>query len=166
MIRTTLALGAALALAMPAAALAQNAPSGTEVASEMHVSAAGLDLNTPSGARMMYAKLAAAAYSVCHSDASDPMTQNAEQACIEAGVADAARDLRSPAVMALLSGPKSDAQLLAAMASPTQLALASDAAQPASAVADTGNVQPGSVRQPGVMSKAWHAVTSAFSGSK
>ena len=162
MVRIILALGAALALSLPAAALAQDAASGTEVASELHVSAKGLDLNTPAGARMMYARLQAAAYQACHSDFSDPMSQNAEAAC--AARADAAADLQSPAVLALLSGPKSDAQLLAAISSPTQVAVAGDTARPAGAVADTGNLQPGSARQPGAMSKAWHAVTSALGG--
>lgn len=164
MVRMTLALCAALALSVPAAALAQDAASGTEVSSELHVSAKGLDLNSPAGARMMYARLQAAAYRTCHSDFSDPMSQNAETACVDKAMADAATDLQSPAVMALLSGPKSDTQLLAAVAAPTQLAVASDTAQPAAAVGDTGNAQPGSVRQPGVMAKAWHAVTSALGG--
>ncbi len=162
MVRMTLALCAALALSVPAVACAQTTAS--EVSSELPVSTAGLDLNTPSGARMMFAKLKAAAYLACHSDVSDPMTQNAEKACIDTAVSDAAVSLRSPAVMALLSGSKSDTQLLAAASSPVQLAVASDVAQPAATVADTGNVQPGSVRQPGAVTKAWHAVTSAFGG--
>jgi UrcA family protein len=154
----TLALCAALALSAPALA------HGEQVSTELHVSAAGLDLATPSGARTMYAKLQAAAYQACHSDVSDPQTQNADQACVDAAMNDAASNLQSPAVTALLSGPKSDSQLLAAISGQTQLAMASDKAQPAGAVVDTGTVQPGSTRQPGMASKAWHAVTTAFGG--
>jgi len=164
MVRMTLALCATLALSVPALAHAQAATN--EVATEMHVTTGSLDINTPSGARMMYNKLQAAAYLVCHSDVSDPLTQNVETACIASAVNDAAASLQSPAVMALLSGPKSDAQLLAATSAPTQLAVASDAAVPAGAVADTGNLQPGAARQPGMMSKAWHAVSSVFNGGK
>ncbi len=158
MVRMTLALCAALALSAPALAHAE------QVSTQLHVSAAGLDLNTPSGARTMYAKLLAAADQACHSEVSDPQTQNADQACMDAAMSDAAASLQSPAVMALLSGPKSDAQLLAAVSGQTQLAVADNAAQPAGAVTDTGNLQPGATRKPGAMSKAWHSVTSAFGG--
>jgi len=163
MVRMTLALCAALALSAPALSIASMAHA-EQVSTELHVSASGLNLSTPSGARTMYAKLQAAADAACHSDVSDPQTQNADQACVDAAISDAANSLQSPAVTALLSGPKSDAQLLAAVSGQTQLAVASDTAQPAGAVADTGSVQPGSTRQPSMASKAWHAVTKAFGG--
>lgn len=143
MVRMTLALCAALALSAPALAHAE------EVSTQLHVSAAGINLNTPSGARTMYAKLLAAADRACHSEVSDPQTQNADEACMDAAMSDAANSLQSPAVTALLSGPKSDAQLQAAISGQTQVAVASDNAQPA-----------------GSVSKAWHSVTSAFKGSK
>lgn len=165
MVRMTLALCATLTLSLPALSVASMAQA-EDVSTELHVSAAGINLNTPSGARTMYAKLKAAAYAACHSEISDPQTQNADQACMDAAVSDAASSLQSPAVLALLSGPKSDAQLLATISGQTQLAVASDNAQPAGAVTDTGSLQPGSTRQPGAMSKAWHSVTSAFKGSK
>jgi len=156
MVRMTLALCAALALSAPALAHAE------DISTQLHVSTTGVDLNTPSGARTMYAKLQAAAYEACNSEVSDPLTQNADKACMEAAVNDAANSLQSPAVTALLSGPKSDAQLLAAISGRTQLAVANDAALPAAAATDTGNLQPGSVRQPGMIAKAWHTVASAL----
>lgn len=176
MARLTVALCATLALSIPAFAHAQDAATGTEIATNVPVNTTGMDLAKPADARTAYAKIQAAAYEACHSDVSDPMTQNAEKACIATAVSTAAADLQSPTVMALVSGPKSDSQLLAAATPDTRVAMASDAAQPAAAIApaaangpadiDMANVQPGAVRQETFLGKCWNAVTSMFKSNK
>ncbi len=175
MARLAPAFCALLALSVPAFAHAQDAATGTDVATDIHVSTAGMDLAKPADARAAYARIKAAAYEACHSDVSDPMTQNADNACMDKAVAATAGDLQSPMVMALATGPKSDTELLAATPANTQLAVASDLARPAGAIApntaspadiDPANVQPGAIRNETFLGKCWHAVTSVFKSNK
>jgi UrcA family protein len=175
MARFTPALCALVALSAPAFAHAQDVVTGTDVATDIHVNTTGMDLAKPADARAAYARIKAAAHEACHSDVSDPMTQNADKACMDKAVANAAGDLQSPMVMALVTGPKSDSDLLAARPANTQLATAADVARPAGAIApnaamsadiDAANVQPGAVRNETFLGKCWHAVTSVFKSSK
>jgi UrcA family protein len=103
--RSTLAMIAALALAAPAFAMAADSTTTT-----MRPKLAGLDLNTPEGAKTAFDRISEAADSACSAPITGSRLPTVDASCKRDMVAQAVRQLHAPKVSALLNAPTSKSE--------------------------------------------------------
>jgi UrcA family protein len=88
-----------------AACLAVTAVANAESAPAVRVSYADLNLSTPQGSQALYARIVSAANEVCRADdIRDLQAMAARNSCRAAAIAQAVREVGSPALAALHAG--------------------------------------------------------------
>lgn len=90
------ALTAAVAIAAPAVHAAD--ANAVRTADHMTVSLHQVDFQNPDQVRVAYARLTAAAHSVCDSESGNIMIQAEDRACEQQAIRDALADLQQPAL--------------------------------------------------------------------